>query len=95
MRKEKGKSEMKRRIRIVNKRKFISRIAMLFAIILALNVMVSFAKYPEQYSTTWKYQLENDLAEGNQEALEYYNRVYVSNGKNLFGDKYISKIALH
>ena len=80
---------MKRKIRIKNKRKFISRMVILFAMVLAVNVMVSFAKYPEKYSTTWKYQLENELADGNKDALEYYNRVYVSNGKYLFGDSYI------
>lgn len=55
----------------------------------AVNTTVSFFKYPEQYMTTWKYQLRNDLAKGNQEALEYYNDRYVANGKYLFGDKYI------
>lgn len=53
------------------------------------SATVSFFKYPEQYMTTWKYQLKNDLAKGNQEALEYYNDRYVANGKLLFGDKYI------
>ena len=55
----------------------------------AINTTVSFFKYPEQYMTTWKYQLKCDLAKGNEEALEYYNDRYVANGKLLFGDKYI------
>ena len=38
---------------------------------------------------TWKYQLENDLAKGKQDAVQYYNDTYVANGKLLFGDKYI------
>lgn len=53
------------------------------------NFTVSFFKYPEQYMTTWKYQLEKDLRNGDEKAIEYYNSRYVSNGKYLFGDKYI------
>lgn len=84
--KAKGKGKLR-----VNKGKFISRIAMLFVILLMASMSMSFAKYPEQYLTTWKYQLENDLAEGKQEAIEYYNDTYIANGKQLFGDKYIAK----
>ena len=80
--KEKGKYRL-------NKGKFISRLVMLLVVLLMVNMGVSFAKYPEQYLGTWKYQLENELAKGNQEMLEYYNRNYVANGKQLFGDKYI------
>lgn len=71
------------------KGKLVSRLAILCALLFAVNMGVSFAKYPEQYLTTWKYQLENDLAKGNQDAIEYYNNNYVANGKQLFGDKYI------
>lgn len=71
------------------KGKLVSRLAILCALLFAVNMGVSFAKYPEQYLTTWKYQLENDLAKGNQDAIEYYNNTYVANGKQLFGDKYI------
>lgn len=78
----------KKRLRI-NKGKMISRVAMLIVILLMANMGVSFAKYPEQYLTTWRYQLENDLAKGKQDAIEYYNETYVANGKQLFGDKYI------
>ena len=78
----------KRKLR-VNKGKLISRLAMLLMILLMANMTVSFAKYPEQYVTTWKYQLENDLAKGKQDAIEYYNDTYIANGKQLFGDKYI------
>ena len=59
------------------------------AVVVLLNTAMSFAKYPEQYVTTWRYQLESDLAKGNQDAIEYYNDTYVANGKYLFGGKYI------
>ena len=75
--------------RRINKRKFISRLVCLLAVVVLLNAVVSFAKYPEQYLTTWKCQLENDLAKGNRDAIEYYNDTYVANGKYLFGGKYI------
>ena len=73
----------------INKGKLISRVVMLLVIFLMVRMTVSFAKYPEQYMTTWRYQLENDLKKGNQDAIEYYNDTYVANGKQLFGDKYI------
>ena len=72
-----------------NKGKLISRLAIICALLFVVNMGISFAKYPEQYLTTWKYQLENDLSKGNQDAIEYYNDTYIANGKQLFGDKYI------
>ena len=73
----------------INKRKLVSRLAMLCILLFAANICVSFVNYPEQYITTWKYHLENDLAKGNKDAVEYYNDTYVANGKRLFGDDYI------
>lgn len=85
----------------INKGNLISRLAILCAVLFVMNMCVgfvkycvSFVKYPEQYSTTWKYQLENELASGNEEMLEYYNRNYVAKGKRLFGDNYIVKNGL-
>lgn len=66
-------------------------LAVIFVVLATTNTFVSFAKYPEQYLPTWKYQLKNDLAKGNQEAIQYYNDTYVANGKQLFGDEYIAK----
>ena len=45
---------------------------------------VDFVRFPECYMSAWRYQLENDLAEGDPEAVEYYEKVYVSNGRTLF-----------
>ena len=80
----------KSKIRI-NKGRLILTLAVLSVIVVMANVLVSFAKYSEQYLPTWKYQLENDLAKGNQEAVQYYNDTYIANGKQLFGNKYIAK----
>lgn len=45
---------------------------------------VDFIRFPECYMSAWRYQLENDLAEGDPEAVEYYERVYISNDRELF-----------
>ena len=65
----------------------------LFICLLIITVFVSciglyidFCRMPEKYCTTWEYQLENDIQSGDQEAITYYNRVYKSNGINLFED---------
>lgn len=64
-------------------------LAVIFVVLATANVLVSFTKYPEQYLPTWKYQLKNDLAKGNQEAIQYYNDTYIANGKQLFGNDYL------
>ena len=73
-----------------NKAKLIRSILLLCIVLFMANMAVSFLKYPEQYITTWKYQLRNDLECGNEKALEYYNENYVANGKRLFGNRYIA-----
>ena len=80
----KAKSKIK-----VNKGKLLLKLSMACALLFVASICIGFVKYPEQYISTWKYQLENDLANGNKEVLEYYNERYVANGKQLFGDKYI------
>ena len=79
------KTKGKLKIRI-NKGKLLSRLVMLFALLIVINVCVGCTKYPEQYFTTWKYQLKNDLANGNVDAINYYNSNYVAKGKYLFGE---------
>ena len=74
----------------INKGKVVFSLAVIFMVVFMTIVAVDFIKYPEEYLSTWKYQLENDLIEGNEFAIEYYNNNYVANGKYLFGDRYIS-----
>lgn len=64
----------------------IKRLIILAAIIGAGCLMLDFIRFPECYMTTWRYQLENDIAMGNEKAIEYYNRVYVANDRILFDD---------
>ena len=57
----------------------------LFAIVISfLVITLDFLCYPECYITTWKYQLQNDLEAGDEEAIDYYREVYVKNGRELF-----------
>lgn len=92
MRTIQGKREMEirgKRRRRTKKEKLQSGLISIFVILLMLNFTVSLAKYPEQYATTLRYQLKNDLERGDKEMLEYYNRNYVANGKYLYGDRFI------
>ena len=73
----------------VNKGKFIRFWCLVIIGLALINLAVSFIKYPEQYITTWKKALRDDLAKGNQSAIEYYNNTYVANGKLLFGNDYV------
>lgn len=82
------KAKRKGKFRIRKSEIIIALIVMCLCVS-TVSATVNFFKYPEQYMTTWKYQLKNRLAKGNEEALKYYNDRYVANGKYLFGDKYI------
>ena len=53
-------------------------------LVVGVNVLIGVVRFPERYSKTWRYQLQNDIKRGDAEAIEYYNRVYVSNGIILF-----------
>lgn len=52
--------------------------------IILLLQFFNFAKYPELYSTTLKYQLQCDIEQGNAEAITYYHNTYTANGLDLF-----------
>lgn len=49
-----------------------------------LLLMVDVVRFPECYFTTWRYQLKQDIANGNKEAIDYYNNNYIANNKILF-----------
>jgi hypothetical protein len=65
----------------------------LFAILLVLalfaiciGLYVDLCRFPEKYFTTWKYQLKNEIESGDQEAINYYNKYYISKGVYLYGE---------
>ena len=76
---------MHRRIKINLNRLFIS-LLILTSIITFTACITNFVRFPEKYITTWKYQLENDIQSGDQEAIAYYNNSYISKGVYLYGE---------
>lgn len=72
---------MKRRIRALKAAKFAFTVAIITALCF---LAVDLARYPEAYISTWRYQLKNDIEQGNQKAIEYYQYNYVESGRELF-----------
>ena len=68
----------------LNKRKFARFIIVVLAVGVITGVAVDAILYPECYSTSWRYQLQNDIERGKKEIVEYYNRRYIANGRELF-----------
>ena len=65
----------------------------LFASLLVLTLIISlsacitdFVRFPDKYITTWKYQLKNEIASGDQKAIDYYNKHYILKGVYLYGE---------
>ena len=51
-------------------------------------LIYNFIKYPECYLSTWKYQLKNEIYNGDLSAISLYENVYVKNRKDLFEDNF-------
>lgn len=51
-----------------------------------IGLYIDFCRMPEKYCTTWKYQLKNEIENGDQEAIKYYNNNYISKGVYLYGE---------
>ena len=78
---------MNRRKR-TEKRAKLKAIASTAFVLLVLAVIVmlltGFMKYPEKYLSTWRYQLQCDIEQGDEAAIEYYETNYLANGITLF-----------
>lgn len=72
--------------RKINLNRLFASLLILTSIITFMAYTIDFMRFPDKYITTGKYQLENEIASGDVEAIAYYNRVYNSNGINLFED---------
>ena len=70
----------------INLNRLFTSLLVLTLIIFCIGLYVDFVRFPDKYLTTWKYQLKNEIASGDEKAIAYYNRVYTSNGINLFED---------
>lgn len=66
------------------KKFFKNLVTLIFVLFMAVMFLDLFV-HPEKYSTTYKYQLQNELEAGKPEAVTYYNKKYKSKGINLFG----------
>jgi len=64
----------------------LTRILTIAGIICFLSFYVNFCRFTEQYITTYKYQLYNDLKRGDAKAVNFYQTRYVDNGRILFDD---------
>ena len=62
----------------------MKRVLAAVALIVLVVLIISIVRYPEKYSTTWRYQLEQDVKRGDTEAAEYYQRNYLNNGIKLW-----------
>ena len=81
----------------IDLKRFFESLLVLTLITTCMGLYVDFVRFPDKYITTLKYQLKNDIQigicfvlfggkSGDMEAITYYNRVYKSNGINLFED---------
>ena len=71
----------------MKKAKIKAVIAGISGIIISILLIMQTAnviRFPEKYFTTWKYQLQQDISNGNKKAIEYYNNNYIKNGIILF-----------
>lgn len=77
-------------MKIVNKKKFRKSIATLIISIIAIGFMVWLTvdtiEYPEKYLTTWRYQLHRKVQNGDEDAIKYYQEVYLNKNIKLWED---------
>ena len=64
--------------------KTIKKILIFAVFFCVLLLIVDFVRFPECYLISWRYQLQQDIANDNQKAINYYNNNYIANNKILF-----------
>lgn len=71
-----------KRNRKINKRKRILKEFILSAFVMFafMFMFIELISYPEKYLTTWRYQLKNDIKQGDEKAIQYYEDTYKSKG---------------
>ena len=74
----------RKRYRIADKQRFTSFILTVVLAIAGISLMVDTIRFPEYYSTTWRYQLEEDIKAGDEKWIDYYKTRYLANGRTLF-----------
>lgn len=63
---------------------FLFRICAITLFMLFILLAIDFIRFPECYLPTWKYHLECDIKAGDEEAIKYYEEIYIANGRELF-----------
>ncbi|MBS5858057.1 MAG: hypothetical protein KIC60_06190 [Clostridium sp.] len=75
-------------MKIVNKKKFIKAISTTVITIILTVIMIFMSieliQYPEKYLTTWRYQLQQKVNSGDQEAIDYYQETYLNRNITLW-----------
>ena len=75
-------------MKIVNKKKFIKAITTIVITIILTVIMIFMSieliQYPEKYLTTWRYQLQQKVNSGDQEAIDYYQETYLNHNITLW-----------
>ncbi len=75
-------------MKIVNKKKFIKAISTIVITIILTVIMIFMSieliQYPEKYLTTWRYQLQQKVNSGDQEAIDYYQETYLNRNITLW-----------
>ena len=71
----------------INLNRLFTSLLILTLIITCIGLYVDLCRFPEKYLTTWKYQLKNEIASGDQKAIDYYNKHYTSKGVYLYGEE--------
>ncbi len=75
-------------MKIVNKKKFIKAISTIVITIIFTVIMIFMSieliQYPEKYLTTWRYQLQQKVNSGDQEAIDYYQETYLNRNITLW-----------
>lgn len=75
-----------RESRKINLNRLFASLLVLTLIVTCIGLYIDFIRFPDKYITTWKYQLKNEIASGDQKAIEYYNKHYTSKGAYLYGE---------
>ena len=72
--------------RRINLNRLFCSLLVLTLIITFTACITDFMRFPDKYITTWKYQLKNEIASGDMEAIAYYNNNYISKVVYLYGE---------
>lgn len=75
-----------RKSRKINLNRLFTSLLVLSLIITCISLYVDFVRFPDKYMTTWKYQLKNEIASGDQKAIDYYKTHYTDKGVYLYGE---------